>query len=61
MTPVCYFILSLLVAFAVVMTSIGGWLDYTGQDRIAKISKQHFWNDGLFLLGLAILFVHFCE
>ncbi len=31
-------------------TSLGGYLDMTGQERIGCVTKQHLWNDGLYLV-----------
>ncbi len=54
-TPVLGVILVLVVA-ALVLQGLGGWLNLTGQDStVLYITSQHAWNDGLFLLGLAIL------
>jgi hypothetical protein len=45
-----------LVLLALVMQGLGGWLNMTGQDStFLHITSQHAWNDGLFVLGLAIL------
>ncbi len=45
-----------LVLLALVMQGLGGWLNMTGQDStVLHITSQHAWNDGLFVLGLAIL------
>ena len=37
---------------ALVLTGVGGWSDMLGQPFI--VSKQHAWNDGLFLMLAAI-------
>lgn len=42
-----------LVALALILTGLGGFIDMTGTPL--HVSKEHAWNDGLFLLGLAIL------
>lgn len=45
----------ILVFLGILFTMIGGMMDMTGQDKIFEsISKQHFWNDGLCLILLAI-------
>lgn len=43
-----------IVAFvmALIGTGLGGYADMTNQPLV--ISKQHAWNDGLFLIGVAI-------
>ncbi len=43
-----------IVAFvmALIGTGLGGYSDMTNQPLM--ISKQHAWNDGLFLIGVAI-------
>lgn len=45
-----------LVVVAVIMTGIGGWLNMTSSDGInVRLTSQHSWNDGLFIMLLAIL------
>jgi len=45
-----------LVVLAVVMTSMGGLLNMTSNNGVFfRITSQHSWNDGLFLMLLAIL------
>lgn len=46
-------IVSVVVALAV--TGMGGWIDMTG--RPIFVTKQHAWNDGIFMVLLAIFFV----
>ena len=46
-------IVSLIVSF--VVTGMGGWIDITGQPIL--VTKQHAWNDGLFMILLAIFFI----
>ena len=43
-----------LVAFflAIVLTGIGGWSNMLGKALV--ITEQHAWNDGLFLMMVAI-------
>lgn len=41
-----------LVIIGVVLTAIGGWLDFKNFDF--KISQRHFWNDGTYITILAI-------
>ena len=46
----------ILVTVALILQGLGGWLNMTGQDSaLFRITSQHAWNDGLFVLGLAIL------
>ena len=46
-----------IIAFglALVLTGVGGWSDLMG--RSIQISKQHAWNDGLFMILVAIFLV----
>lgn len=45
-----------IVVFAVLLQGLGGWLNMTGQDgTVFRITSQHAWNDGVFLLLIAIL------
>jgi hypothetical protein len=45
-----------LVVVAVIMTGMGGWLNMTSSDGInVRLTSQHSWNDGLFIMLLAIL------
>jgi hypothetical protein len=45
-----------LVILAVIMTGMGGWLNMTSNDSInVRLTSQHSWNDGLFIMLLAIL------
>lgn len=46
----------ILVAIGIFLTSLGGWLDMTQQERWGVITKQHAWNDGLAVLIFSILF-----
>ena len=43
-----------LIAFALalVLTAIGGWYNMIG--RALVITEQHAWNDGLFMMMVAI-------
>ena len=43
-----------LFAVALILTGLGGWSDMLG--RPVVVTKQHAWNDGMFLL-LAAIFV----
>ena len=48
-----------LVAVAVLMTGVGGLMDAWkgGYPPTFAITKQHAWNDGIFLMLLAIFLV----
>ncbi len=45
-----------LLFISITMTALGGWLDMTGQESIGCVTKQHLWNDGLYLLLLLLVF-----
>lgn len=47
----------LLLSLAVLLTTLGGWMDMTGRKKILGISKKHAWHDGLFLVLLTIAFL----
>lgn len=53
MSPFKMILLGLLVALAGLSTGLGGLRDMIGGPSF--ISKEHGWNDGLFLMLLAIL------
>lgn len=47
-----------LAAIAIVLTGIGGMINMTKKEStplLFEITSQHAWNDGLFLMLLAIL------
>ena len=47
-----------LAAIAIVLTAVGGMINMTQKQRtplLFEITSQHAWNDGLFLMLLAIL------
>lgn len=45
-----------LVAVAILMTGMGGLLNMYPNGAVAfRLTSQHSWNDGLFLMLLAIL------
>jgi hypothetical protein len=44
-----------LVVLALLLTAIGGSLDILKKDEFMGLSKYHYWNDGVFVLLLAIL------
>lgn len=43
----------ILLILGLILTAIGGWLDYTEKSRWG-LSKQHYWNDGGILILLSI-------
>ncbi len=45
----------LCIVVALIATGMGGWSDMLG--RSFYISKQHAWNDGIFMVLLAIFFL----
>jgi hypothetical protein len=45
-----------LVALSILFMSMGGFLDML---ESSKISKEHFWHDGMFLLLLAIFILDY--
>ncbi len=45
-----------LVLVSLIITGIGGWLNMTSTNEInVRLTSQHSWNDGLFIMLLAIL------
>ncbi len=45
-----------LVLVSLLMTGMGGWLNMYSSDGInIHLTSQHSWNDGLYLMLLAIL------
>jgi hypothetical protein len=42
----------LAFAIALALTALGGWSDMLGRPFI--VSKQHAWNDGMFMMLIAI-------
>jgi hypothetical protein len=54
MTPLKKWLLIGLVTLAFVMTGLGGLEDMFGI-RVLNVTPQHAWNDGHFMLLLAIL------
>ncbi len=51
-----YFALLIFVV-AIVSTGLGGWVNMTGHPIV--ITEQHAWNDGLFMILVAIFLVLF--
>jgi hypothetical protein len=54
MTPLKKYLLTFLVTLAVVQTGFGGLRDMFGVGFLG-MTKEHAWNDGIFLMLLAIL------
>lgn len=53
-----HFLIWALAAIAIVLTAVGGILNMTQKQStplLFEITSQHAWNDGLFLMLLAIL------
>lgn len=49
-------LISVLVIVALLMQGLGGWMNLTGKEStVVRITSEHAWNDGMFLLVLAIL------
>ena len=46
-------IISFLMALA--LTALGGWSDILGRPFV--VTKQHAWNDGIFMMLIAIFFL----
>ncbi len=44
----------ILLGLSLIMTMIGGWMDITNRDSIGRLTKYHFWNDGIYLAIIAI-------
>ena len=59
MSGIYIFLVGLFFAISIMLTLIAGILDYTNRESIGKISKQHLWNDGIYMMLLAIFFLHF--
>ena len=51
-----YFAL-LIFSVAVISTGLGGWANMTGKPIV--ITEQHAWNDGLFMILVAIFLLLF--
>jgi Na+/H+ antiporter NhaB len=47
----------LLFVVAIISTALGGWANMTGRPII--ITDQHAWNDGLFMIMVAIFLLIF--
>jgi hypothetical protein len=44
-----------LVLVSLIMTGMGGWLNMTNNEINVRLTSQHSWNDGLFIMLFAIL------
>lgn len=42
-----------MLGLGILMTAIGGMLDLMDQKRLLGFSKEHFWNDGIFIVLVA--------
>ena len=47
----------LLVIISILLTSFGGMLDMFNLHLAVRVTKEHAWNDGMFLLLLATFLV----
>lgn len=50
-------IVYVLIFLSLLLTGMGGWMDWTGIERMCGISKVHAWHDGMYLLLLAVTVV----
>lgn len=48
-------IILVITIIALVLTGVGGWLDLTKSEFSLQFTKEHAWNDAIFLMLLAIL------
>jgi hypothetical protein len=56
--PTAKILFFLLLVVSVLFTLLGGYMDMMNQPRWGMMSKEHFWNDGLFLLGVCGLLLY---
>lgn len=49
----------LLFVLALVLTGLGGWSDMFGRDIV--FSKQHAWNDGIFMILAGIFLLELAK
>lgn len=54
MSPLKFYLLAAIVAFALLEVAVGGWADIIGR-RILGISSTHGWVDGAILMVLALI------
>lgn len=52
-------IIIILLSIAIILTSAGGFLDIQERKEVPIITKEHAWNDGLFLVVFAIALILF--
>lgn len=52
---VLYFLAILSFIYSIILTGLGGMIDTRGAPL--RITKEHAWNDGLYLLLLSIFFI----
>lgn len=48
-------IILILTIIAFILTGVGGWLDLTNTELPLHFTREHAWNDAIFLLLVAIL------
>ena len=56
--PTAKILFVLLIIGAVIFTSLAGYMDMTNQSRWGMMSKEHLWNDGLFMLTASTLLLY---
>jgi hypothetical protein len=56
--PIAKILFVLLIIGAVIFTGLGGYMDMTNQSRWGMMSKEHLWNDGLFMLTASALLLY---
>lgn len=44
------------LSLGIILSGIGGMMDMMERDRFLTLSKQHYWNDGILMILLAIFF-----
>ncbi len=42
-----------LIIIAIILQSLGGYLDISSQNAFGPVTKNHLWNDAMFVLVLA--------
>lgn len=42
-----------LIIIAIILQSLGGYLDMSSQGAFGPITKQHLWTDAMFIIVLA--------
>jgi hypothetical protein len=58
MKKVClgfFFVVVFLLSMSLMI--VGGIMDLSNTDRVFLFSKQHAWSDGIYLLGISLIFL----